>query len=381
MRILYLASSADWHVDVWTRYFTSNNDLFLFSDDQEYLDDEEYNNVEVLKSNGYFGKFLNSINSKSHKLFQLNKLCSVKVFAAEVKKLIHENDIDIIHAHSLYFGYLASFIPSCVPVIFTPMGSDIILQAQTNSLYRHMARRAFNRADVVTNDSILLQKKGYLLGAKSDENYIIQNGVDKSIFFPCESEIKSHLRIGKNELLIFSPRAITPNYNIDIIIEALAMVRDMGINVKCMFSYAFGDEYFFNLKRLVRKLNLEDNVIWLGRLSYSEMADHYNAADLILSVPSSDSSPKSVYEAMFCRKPIVVSDIDWTNEILSKSDCMRVEPKNANQIAQAVLKIFSDPCFAQKLANSGYQTASQNFCYYQNMSEMEAIMLRACTNP
>ena len=45
-----------------------------------------------------------------------------------------------------------------------------------------MASRAFKKADVVTGDSVLLQQKGFKVGAREESNYVIQNGVDTSIF-------------------------------------------------------------------------------------------------------------------------------------------------------------------------------------------------------
>ena len=62
MRILFLASSADFHVDLWVKYFTKNNKVYLFSDSQNYLEDQTFENVELIKSNGYFGKLLNKLN-------------------------------------------------------------------------------------------------------------------------------------------------------------------------------------------------------------------------------------------------------------------------------------------------------------------------------
>jgi len=108
------------------------------------------------------------------------------------------------------------------------------------------------------------------------------------------------------------------------------------------------------------------------------MADHYNGADIIISVPTSDSSPKSVYEAMFCRKPVVISDIEWSRELLSSSDCIRVTPKNPLQLSQAVDEILSDSTYRDNLANSAYETACRNFGYHENMRKMEGIMQNIC---
>ena len=159
MNILFLASSADFHVDLWVKYFTEKNQVYLFSDTQSFLKDQKYENVKVIKSEGLFGHLLNRMKTEYKVFFQLNKFISVTNFASEIEQIIKTYNIEIIHAHSLYFGFLNYFIKSSIPKVFTPMGSDIIIHAQKNIIYRYMAKKAFLASDIITNDSIVLQNK------------------------------------------------------------------------------------------------------------------------------------------------------------------------------------------------------------------------------
>ena len=375
MNILFIASCSDWHVDLWAKYFTKNHQVYLFSDKEDYLRNQAYHNITVIESEGVFGRTLNLFKFKSHKWYQLNKLVSASIYAKQVDAVIDKYDIDIVHAHSLYYGYLASFIKNKATIVFTPMGSDIILHAQNNRLYQHMALNAFKKAHIITGDSLLLQKQGYKVGAKKDNNYIIQNGVDTSIFFPKENSIAKQYGVEQDEVLIFSPRGITPIYNIDIIVDALNLLIKKGHRIKCMFSFAFGDEYSDRIRRKIKEYGIEGNVIWLGCLSYIEMADHYNAADIIVSVPSSDSSPKSVYEAMFCQKPIVVSDLQWSYELLDDKCIARVSARDSKQLTATINKIITNIEYAQNLADNALLTAHKYFDYKKNMIKMESLMI------
>ena len=168
----------------------------MFSDKEDYLQDQPYHNVTIIKSGGLLGCILNYFKVSSHKLFQINKFLSARFYAAVVGAIVKKQGINIIHAHSLYYGYLASYVSVDVPIIFTPMGSDVILHAQNNYIYKYMASRAFKKADVVTGDSVLLQQKGFKVGAREESNYVIQNGVDTSIFYPKENSLY------KNTILI-----------------------------------------------------------------------------------------------------------------------------------------------------------------------------------
>lgn len=379
MKILYLCSSADWHMVLWLKYFADRHEVLLFSDREDYLPRQQFGpKVQVIERYGHLGRLLGALALADGYWSRLDKLLSTGRYTRHIQRIVDEQRVDIIHAHSLYYGFLAAGIRRDVPVVFTPMGSDVILYAQTNPIHKRLARAAFARADVVTGDSILLQTQGYKVGARPDHNHIVQNGVDTEVVHPRRTDLKRRLGVADDETLIFSPRALAELYNIDVILRSIALLRDRGRKVRCMFSYAFGGEYVRGLKELTKELSLEKEVIWLGFLQYHEMAEHYNAADIVVSVPRSDSSPKSVYEAMFCRKPVVVSDLEWSHELLAGEDCvLRVKPGDAGDLAAALERLLDDRELRARLSANAYRKANEHFDYHANMRRMEDIMLAA----
>ena len=143
-----------------------------------------------------------------------------------------------------------------------------------------------------------------------------------------------------------------------------------------MFSFAYGGEYYSELRQKVIKLGLEDHVIWLGYIKYEDMQLYYNASDLVISVPSSDSSPKSVYEAMFCGKPIIISDLEWSHELLDEFECVcRVDVRNSDQLSDSIKRIIYNPEFARAISQNSLHLSKKLFDYRVNMKKMERIML------
>lgn len=375
MRILYIGSSSDFHIDLWVQYFTDEHDVYLFSEKENYLNVKEFRNVHITYSEGMFGRFLNFLKLKSHKLFQLNKLISTIFYARLIDKIIKEKDIDIVHAHNLYEGFICRYIKSKIPVVFTPMGSDIIIHAQHNFLYKFMAKRAFYRADIITGDSKLIQKKGLLVGSKKQKNYIIQNGVDSKRFFPKRSHIKSSLNIQEDEFLIFSPRGLDEIYNIKTIIDVICLLKKDGAKVKCMISFGFGEDNIKYLKDYITIRGIQENIIWVGSLEYNQMPDYFNAADVIISIPDSDSSPKTVYEAMFCAKPVIVSDLDWVYERLEGKNCiLKVDQNNAINIKDVIKSLINNPKLRDELSVNALNLSKKYYDYYDNMKVMEDLM-------
>jgi glycosyltransferase involved in cell wall biosynthesis len=370
MNILYIADSSSWHNAKWTEFFAKQgHKVILFSDNKPYYKEIFFHeNIKIIESDPF-------IETKNR---HLNKITSIVKYKHQIEKIIKEEDIEIIHCVALYYGFLSTFLKTDLPVIYTTQGSEILIRSQSSIFYKHMAKRTFDSVDIITNDSHLIQKAGIEIGAKKENNYIIQNGVDISIFNEKIENIRQvNLKVSDETLLIYSPRGFIPLYNIVDIIEALNLLKKENIDFKCMFAFAFGGEYLPKYKSLVAQYGLENNVIWNGYVNHSDMAKYYRSADVTLSVPSSDSSPKSVYESMACGTPVIVSDLPWTKEHLQeKVNVLKVKVNTPKMIKESILELYNNKPLRLELIKNGIQIAKDVFDYEANMSKMESIMLR-----
>ena len=174
-----------------------------------------------------------------------------------------------------------------------------------------------------------------------------------------------------------------PRMKKDNIIDTL---NELKLNGELIFAEAEKDidnKIILKNRSLAQSLNLRGTPALIindnlspGYIKYEKMQLYYNAADLVISVPSSDSSPKSVYEAMFCGKPVIISDLPWSYELLEELDCvLRVDVKNPVQLAQAIKSLIDDNELLQALSKNSLLLAHKFFDYDINMKKMEAIML------
>jgi glycosyltransferase involved in cell wall biosynthesis len=76
-----------------------------------------------------------------------------------------------------------------------------------------------------------------------------------------------------------------------------------------------------------------------------------------ISIASSDSSPRSVWEAMACGSPCVLSDLPWVRELIEPERDALVVPIDARSVADAVRRILTDRELAARLATSGRRLA------------------------
>jgi glycosyltransferase involved in cell wall biosynthesis len=73
----------------------------------------------------------------------------------------------------------------------------------------------------------------------------------------------------------------------------------------------------------------------------------------VLSVPSSDSSPRSVWEALACGRPVVVSDLPWARAELADGDNALLAALDADEVAHAIGRLLDDPGLAERLGAAG----------------------------
>jgi glycosyltransferase involved in cell wall biosynthesis len=72
------------------------------------------------------------------------------------------------------------------------------------------------------------------------------------------------------------------------------------------------------------------------------MPDVYRAADVVLSVPSTDSSPRSVWEALACGRSVVVSDLPWAQDELEDGRNALLTPLDATAVSNAIERALAD---------------------------------------
>lgn len=376
MKILFLGNATSWHVAPWVNYFTKDHEISLLSFIEPHKHNKDLNNTKIIEVKGLFGFLLLVLKIKKDFYFKLNRLVSIPIAAFKLFLYIKKNEIQVIHAHSVFYGFLAFFASRNVPVVFTPMGSDVLVNPKKSSMYLLMTKLAFKRANMVTGDSYILQKTGISYGAEKNLNFVIQNGVDKRFFFPDkkDDELLKKYRI-EDEIIFYSPRQVEELYNIDIIIDSLHKISVSGYKFKCLFSYVPESSYLNLLKDNIRKFKLESNIVWLPLLNHKEMAKHYNLCDLVISVPSSDSSPRSVYEAAFCRKPIVVTDLPWSHEFFKEKDSLvRIPVRDSLSLANVLDNFINDREKFKILAKNSNLIAVDHFDYYKNMKKMEDLL-------
>jgi glycosyltransferase involved in cell wall biosynthesis len=260
-----------------------------------------------------------------------------------VQKLTKVYSIDILHIVGAGHGLHALFSNSKINVIQN-LGSDMLVWPKQRPIFKLLYKLFYKYCDAVIQDSYLSQTAGFKYGAHKNNNLIIETGIDLNKFHTAveKGRIRKKLGLRADKKIVLSPRNLSENYNIDTIIKAIPIVKKQIKDVVFIFIY-FSDTLEYVFKKLVKTLNIQDNVFFESPIDSENIPSYYIDSDIVVSVPSSDSSPSSVYEAMACEKPVVVSDIPWYHRKFKKNQhLIAVPPKNAELLAIEIVSYLQE---------------------------------------
>jgi glycosyltransferase involved in cell wall biosynthesis len=299
------------------------------------------------------------------------------IWSVWLRRFLHQWHPDILHAHRVNSaGWLAA-ASGFHPLVITPWGTDLYQLPQQTRLARWLAYYVLRRADLVTADAIDLLQVARHYGANPACLRLIQWGVDLTHFYPGPPDINLRIELGLSAgPIILSPRAVNPIYNLDIIIQAMPLVRaDLPGAMLILRDYNTNPIYKTRLEKLITSLDLDEAVRWIGPVEpWERVADIYRLADVVVSVPTSDSTPVSILEALACGIPVITTDLPALHEWLIPGESgLMVPMQDPRALATAVCQILANTNLADRFRKIGPTIVETHANHQLEMQRMEAI--------
>lgn len=261
-----------------------------------------------------------------------------------IRRLLADRRPDVVQAHWLC-GYAAfAALAGARPLVSVAWGSDVL---RATRLQRLANRVALRRSALAVGDSVELCEAMIALGADPAAVAHITWGVDLDRFQPTDDRAAIRRTLGLPEgRLVLSPRSLLPVYNPDVVVAAFDRVADSRRDVHLVMLSLYEAE------PELPSIRHRDRVHVVGQVPYEVMPDYLRAADVCVSIPSSDGSPRTVWESMACGTPVVLSDLPWVDPELDRERDALVVPIDVDRVSAAVGELLDDPVRAAALAAS-----------------------------
>ena len=278
-------------------------------------------------------------------------------WARAVRRTVLDLQPDVLHAHQVATGGWLGAATGYHPLLVTAWGSDLMVGARRSLPQRMLARWVLRRADYVTCVSQGLAEAALGLGAGAGRLEVAPWGVDTAVYHPSEDRAALRRRLGLGDgPVLLSVRSVKPVYNpLDI---ARAVLKVLGECPHAQFvirSHNSDSGLLGQFREIVRAGGAESSVRYVGDLSDErDIADLYRAADVAVSVPSSDGTPSSVLEALACGAVPVVSDLPSLLEWVEPGrDALVVPVHDLEALSAGIVRLLSEEGLCRSMAASG----------------------------
>ena len=184
-------------------------------------------------------------------------------------------------------------------------------------------------------------------------NRVISNPIDLENFQPASLGEKNKLKekFGLSVKAVLHTGRLAPEKNIDVIIKAIALVKEKIPEVTLGLTGHGSAAY--SLKALTKKLKLEKQVKFFGRIETLELAKLYQASDIFVVTSTAETQCMSMMQGMASGLPVIGVKARALPEYINPENGFLIEPYDHKALAEKIIYLFKHPEKRQKLGQGG----------------------------
>jgi glycosyltransferase involved in cell wall biosynthesis len=298
----------------------------------------------------------------------------------QVRRLAQRLRPDIVHAHNACGPGWYGALTGVHPLVIHAYGGDLLPEHYIGRpvLQRYLTSWACRTADrvIVTGRHMVDACAG--LEFPRDRLMVLPRGVDLDRYRPGldTSVLRKTLGLEHAGPVILSPRYQVDEslYNLDVIVDAFAAVRQQFPDAVCL--QLFDPQRESGRARLARaavERGLGASYRLVPCVDNATMPLFYNLADAVASVPSTDGFPVTVLEASACGAALVVSRLAYCAEWFTDGENgLLVAEGDARALAGALVTLCRDDHLRRRLGAAGRRLVADRADYRRCMDTLEA---------
>jgi mannosylfructose-phosphate synthase len=224
------------------------------------------------------------------------------------------------------------------------------------------------RAQTVTTD-IQREKIKELYDYEADNIVTIPPGVDVHTFKPLEPGEAKH-DIDLPEPYIFNLSRIDTNKGHDLLLHAFDIVRKKVPDIHLVIGGGSPKPQKRELgvkatmQEIIDEAGMGDRVSIIGYVPDELMAPYYRQAEMFTLPSLFEPFGMTAIEAMACGTPVVASRLGGIrNVITSEESGLLVDPSDASEFAEAMIRYLTDKPFAERMGAAGREKVHAEYSW------------------
>lgn len=202
---------------------------------------------------------------------------------------------------------------------------DILIFIYENTILKYI----LNKSTVIICSSDYIRKN--LFSQYINKSITITQGIDSKLFKP--TKLKA-----ENSILFVGNYATHIKGLQELIISFSNVTKKINDIKLVVVGEGNNKEYF----ELIKKLKLENKVIFKGKLSGKPLVKEYQKATIVVVPSIIDNFPSVILEAMSCGKAVVATNVGGIPDILDSNVGILVEPNNEHQLTDAITRLYTN---------------------------------------
>jgi phosphatidylinositol alpha-1,6-mannosyltransferase len=251
-----------------------------------------------------------------------------------------------------------------VPVVFYIHGEELT-SPDTSRLLGTGNFRALRKADGVVAVSRFTRAKLIDLGVEADRIALIPNGVDLERFTPGETDADLLDRYGlRGKRVLLTVGRLEERKGHATALRALPRILQACPDIVYVIVGSGEGLPDLGLEAMARDLGVAQHVVFAGPAPPERLPGFYRSCDLFVmpnhALPNGDTEGFGLVflEAAACGKPVVGGrDGGVPDAVVDGETGLLVDGASADEFAEAVVRVLSDPDLAARLGRNGIEHA------------------------
>lgn len=217
----------------------------------------------------------------------------------------------------------------------------------------------------------------YNLGVTDHKLFFIPNGTIPEIFDPKYNDPSLKSKIGlDNKFIVCFAGNHGLAQGLETVIESAKLLQN-DPDITFLF---IGEGPAKNRLIEMKNENKLSNVLFLPKISLNKIAYYINMSDVMLvTLKKADiflgALPSKMFDYMCCAKPIIITIDGEAHELIEKAKAgIFVEPGNAEELANAILKLKNNRYICQEYGKNGRNFVLNGYVRAQQAVKLENLM-------
>jgi glycosyltransferase involved in cell wall biosynthesis len=295
----------------------------------------------------------------------------------QLRRLVRERKIDIVHAHDYKTDLLALFLARLESVIplttahgwtgHSPIERRLYYPADK------LLMRAFPKVIAVSSEI-----RGTLLrwGCRPERVQVVLNGIDHETFRRQPGRglaARQAFNLPADAIVLGSVGRLEPQKRFDTLIDAFAGIRARHPEARLVIAGEGSARR--DLEARIRSLRLEDSCHLIGH--FGDIVTFHHALDMFVQSSEYEGTPNVVLEAMALETAIVATSAGGTAELARDGrEALIVSPGSTSSLLDAINRALDDPVATTARRVAARRRTETDLSFATRMATVEAIYER-----